>query len=111
MANFVRVAGTREIPAGQGKAVEVNGKQIAVFNCEGAFYAIDNTCKHQGGPLGERCHDCPVGRTSPDRVRDWIGRRRSWLFLDVRTRASHARTKFPNFHAGRNAIHLGAPDP
>ncbi len=53
MANFVRVAATSEIPAGQGKAVEVNGKTIAVFNCDGAFYAIDNTCKHQGGPLGE----------------------------------------------------------
>ena len=53
MANFVRVAATSEIPAGQGKVVEVNGKAIAVFNCDGAFYAIDNTCKHQGGPLGE----------------------------------------------------------
>ena len=53
MANFVRVAATSEIPAGQGKAVEANGKTIAVFNCDGAFYAIDNTCKHQGGPLGE----------------------------------------------------------
>ena len=53
MANFVRVAATSDIPAGQGKTIEVNGKTIAVFNCDGAFYAIDNTCKHQGGPLGE----------------------------------------------------------
>ena len=53
MANFVCVAATTEIPSGQGKTVEVNGKQIAVFNCNGMFYAIDNTCKHQGGPLGE----------------------------------------------------------
>jgi nitrite reductase (NADH) small subunit len=53
MARFVRVAATTEIPAGQGKTVEVDGKQIAVFNCDGTFYAIDNTCKHQGGPLGE----------------------------------------------------------
>ena len=53
MANFVRVAATSEIPAGQGKTVDVNGKQIAVFNCDGTFFAIDNTCKHQGGPLGE----------------------------------------------------------
>jgi nitrite reductase (NADH) small subunit len=53
MPNFVRVAATTDIPNGQGKTLEVNGKQIAVFHCDGAFYAIDNTCKHQGGPLGE----------------------------------------------------------
>ena len=53
MAKFVQVATTGEIPAGQAKIVEVDGKQIAVFNCDGTFYAIDNTCKHQGGPLGE----------------------------------------------------------
>jgi nitrite reductase/ring-hydroxylating ferredoxin subunit len=32
---------------------EVNGKTIAVFNVEGTYYAIDNTCVHRGGPLGE----------------------------------------------------------
>ena len=32
---------------------EVNGKAIAVFNIDGAFFAIDNTCVHRGGPLGE----------------------------------------------------------
>ncbi len=53
MANFVRVASVSEIPKGQGKTVEVGGKTLAVFNCDGSFYAIDNTCKHQGGPLGE----------------------------------------------------------
>lgn|SRR5512143_1481931 len=53
MANFVRVAATSEVPAGQGKTVEVDGKQIALFNVDGTFYAIDNTCKHRGGPLGE----------------------------------------------------------
>src|SRR5262249_34203705 len=25
----------------------------ALFNVEGTFYAIDNTCTHRGGPLGE----------------------------------------------------------
>lgn len=53
MANFVRVAATADIPAGQGKTIEVDGKKIAVFNCDGTFYAIDDTCKHRGGPLGE----------------------------------------------------------
>ena len=50
---MTRVAKINDIPAGTGKTVQVNGKQIAVFNCDGIFYAIDNTCKHRGGPLGE----------------------------------------------------------
>lgn len=53
MANFVRVAGRTEIPKGEGRAFEVGGKMIAVFNCDDGFYAIDNECRHQGGPLGE----------------------------------------------------------
>ena len=42
-----------EVPVGADKVVEVDGKAIAVFNCDGTFYAVDNTCKHRGGPLGE----------------------------------------------------------
>ena len=53
MADYVKVAVTREIPPGSGKTVEVGDKPIAVFNCDGTFYAIDDTCPHQGGPLGE----------------------------------------------------------
>lgn len=53
MAALTRVAKTSEVPTGTGKVVEVGGKTIAVFNCDGTFYAIDNTCKHRGGPLGE----------------------------------------------------------
>ncbi len=50
---LTKVATKSEIPPGTGKVVEVGGKTVAVFNCDGAFYAIDNTCKHRGGPLGE----------------------------------------------------------
>ncbi len=53
MANFVKVCKTSDIPTGSGKTVEVNGKAVAVFNVDGNFYAIDNTCLHRGGPLGE----------------------------------------------------------
>jgi len=53
MVDFVTVAKTNEINEGESKVVEANGKQIALFNVEGEFYAIDNVCKHQGGPLGE----------------------------------------------------------
>ena len=53
MNDFVRVAFTDEIPPGTGRTVEVDGIWIAVFNVEGTFYAIDNSCPHAGGPLGE----------------------------------------------------------
>jgi nitrite reductase/ring-hydroxylating ferredoxin subunit len=33
--------------------VDAAGKTVALFNVEGSFYAIDNTCAHRGGPLGE----------------------------------------------------------
>jgi nitrite reductase (NADH) small subunit len=53
MANFVRVAAIGDVPPGTGKCVEAGGKQIALFNVGGVFHAIDNTCIHRGGPLGE----------------------------------------------------------
>ena len=53
MTDFVTVAKVSDIKEGEGKVVEANGKTIALFNVDGKFYAIDNTCKHKGGPLGE----------------------------------------------------------
>jgi 3-phenylpropionate/trans-cinnamate dioxygenase ferredoxin component len=53
MAQFVKVASLSQLAAGTGRAVEVNGKSIALFNVNGKVYATDNTCLHQGGPLGE----------------------------------------------------------
>lgn len=53
MGDFVRVASTSEVKPGHALVVEVNGKTLAVFNVDGDFHAIDNTCVHRGGPLGE----------------------------------------------------------
>lgn len=53
MAEFVRVAGIKEIPSGEGRMFAVGGRQVAVFNVGGEFHAIDNVCEHQGGPLAE----------------------------------------------------------
>ncbi len=49
----VRVASVGEIPAGEGRTFEAGGRMVALFNVEGAYYAIDNDCAHRGGPLGE----------------------------------------------------------
>jgi nitrite reductase (NADH) small subunit len=49
----VRLAAVEDVPVGQGRVVEAEGKDLALFNVEGAFYALDNACIHRGGPLGE----------------------------------------------------------
>ena len=53
MAGFVKVAKTEDLAPGQGKMVEAGGKTIALFNVDGDYYAIDDTCTHKGGPLSE----------------------------------------------------------
>ena len=53
MGNFVKAINASDLPAGQGKTCEVGGKTIAVFNLNGQFCAIDNTCVHRVGLLGE----------------------------------------------------------
>jgi nitrite reductase/ring-hydroxylating ferredoxin subunit len=52
-ATRVRVAGAGDIKPGEGRVVEAAGRAVALFNVEGQYYAIDNTCPHRGGPLGE----------------------------------------------------------
>ncbi len=47
------VADVSEIPTGKGTSMEVAGKQLALFQIDGKFVAIDNTCPHRGGPLGD----------------------------------------------------------
>ena len=53
MGGFVKVAAIGEIKSGSGKLVDVGGKEIALFNVDGTFYAMDNTCPHRGGALAE----------------------------------------------------------
>jgi NAD(P)H-dependent nitrite reductase small subunit len=53
MSDFVTVADAKDIGPGEGRVVEVAGNEVALFNLNGTFYAIDNMCVHQGGPLGE----------------------------------------------------------
>jgi nitrite reductase/ring-hydroxylating ferredoxin subunit len=48
-----RAAKVSEIPPGSIKEVRVAGQPIAVANVGGTFYAINGTCLHRGGPLGQ----------------------------------------------------------
>jgi 3-phenylpropionate/trans-cinnamate dioxygenase ferredoxin subunit len=50
MAKHV-VATVDEIPPGERKIVTIGGRTIGVFNVAGEYYALRNSCPHQGGPL------------------------------------------------------------
>jgi 3-phenylpropionate/trans-cinnamate dioxygenase ferredoxin subunit len=52
-SGFVAVARVSDLPTGQVKVVAVNGRRYALCNAEGQFYAVDDTCSHDDGPLGE----------------------------------------------------------
>lgn len=48
------VAVKSDIAAGTVAVFEVDGVSVCVANLDGEnFYAIDNICTHDGGPLGE----------------------------------------------------------
>jgi 3-phenylpropionate/trans-cinnamate dioxygenase ferredoxin subunit len=53
MAERVKLAHRSDLPPGGKKLVEVDGRSIALFNVDGTFYAIDDVCTHDGGPLAE----------------------------------------------------------
>lgn len=50
MAAFV-VARAEEIPDGCRKLVQVQSRDIVVFNIKGEFFALLNRCPHKGGSL------------------------------------------------------------
>ncbi len=62
---FVKVATVGEIEPGRAKRVEVGEEAIAVFNLDGEYYAIGDTCSHEEASLSEGdifgdCVECPL---------------------------------------------------
>jgi ferredoxin-NADP reductase/nitrite reductase/ring-hydroxylating ferredoxin subunit len=53
MQDFVKVAFTKDIPPSQMKEVQVDGERVCVANVDGKYYAINNVCTHEGGPLAD----------------------------------------------------------
>ncbi len=60
MSRFVTVGTLDELPPGACLSVEKEGQGIALCNSGGTIYALDNTCPHAGGPLGEGSVDGDV---------------------------------------------------
>jgi nitrite reductase/ring-hydroxylating ferredoxin subunit len=53
MSRSIRVASVSDVPPGSSKEVIADDRVVALFNVDGAFYALDGVCPHAGGPLGE----------------------------------------------------------
>jgi nitrite reductase/ring-hydroxylating ferredoxin subunit len=53
MSEFTKVAEAAEIPSGTIKRVDAAGLRLAVANVDGTFYAFDDECTHDGGPLSD----------------------------------------------------------
>jgi len=53
VSRYVTVARTAEIPPGAREVFEVDGLYIAVFNVGGRYYAVEDRCTHDDGPLAE----------------------------------------------------------
>lgn len=53
MADFVTVAHLGDVKKGTVKTFTVNGHRLALCNVEGTYFATQDLCTHDGGPLGE----------------------------------------------------------
>ena len=51
MPEYVHVASTSDVQDPGKLLVEVDAEMIALFHVGGSFYAIDDVCTHDGGPL------------------------------------------------------------
>jgi nitrite reductase (NADH) small subunit len=50
---FVTVARVEDVAPGTIRTVEAGDEKVALAHCEGGFYAIQHSCLHLHGPLGE----------------------------------------------------------
>src|SRR2546422_11504604 len=50
---YVRVGQASDVPPGRAEVFDVEDRKIAVFRLEDGFYAIEDICTHDGGPLAE----------------------------------------------------------
>ena len=47
------VGPVEELPPGEVRIVRDGQLEIGVYNCDGSFYAIEDRCSHDDGPLCE----------------------------------------------------------
>ena len=57
MSDFIQVAKVTDLPDPGKMLVEVDDRLVVLFRVRGQFYAIDDVCTHDGGPLSEGALD------------------------------------------------------
>ena len=50
---FYEIAAVDDLPNGERLFVEIDAAYLVVFNIGGQFYAIEDVCSHDDGPLGD----------------------------------------------------------
>ena len=53
MTEWVTVAKLGEVPPAVGRRVEARGLAIALFNLDGQYYALEDTCPRDDGSLSQ----------------------------------------------------------
>ena len=61
MSEFVLVAKTAEVPDPGKLLVEVGERLVVLIHAAGHWYALDDICTHDGGPLSEGPLDAKGG--------------------------------------------------
>jgi 3-phenylpropionate/trans-cinnamate dioxygenase ferredoxin subunit len=61
MTDFLPVAGTSEVPDPGKILVEVGERLVVLIHAAGHWYALDDVCTHDGGPLSEGPLDAAAG--------------------------------------------------
>ena len=54
-----------DVPPGEGRALTIDGRRVAIFRSAAGWYALDAACPHRGGPLADgivcdRAVICPL---------------------------------------------------
>lgn len=60
MLQYERIADAGAIEPGSGRSFSVGRYEIAVFNIDGALFALENSCPHQGGPIADGYLEGPL---------------------------------------------------
>ena len=50
---FYEIASIEELPDGERIFVEIGENYLVIFNISGRYYAIEDLCSHDDGPLGD----------------------------------------------------------
>jgi 3-phenylpropionate/trans-cinnamate dioxygenase ferredoxin subunit len=53
VSEWVSIAAVDDIPPGHAARIEIDGVPVAIFNVNGEFHAVDDTCTHAEASLSE----------------------------------------------------------